>query len=376
MKKIYAVGIAVVLAVVILVAAGLSIANQSNPSTTSTTSLGSSTSSASSVATTSSGTTGQQGPSQFAVLATDPPISAAGVTHAYATYNGAAVHNAADSQSTGWVEMSASGTIDLVNSANVGQTVASAKVKGGTYDMVRLNITSAVVTYNNSNYTATVASGTTTAHMQDDAQVGGSASSAAVIDLRTFVINTGNTSKAQFTIAASGQATALPPSAVTSGSLEVGAKSDLQAQAWWKAFVDQTSSKVEVSSVTLTNTSLGLQAENSGNATAAIETVIVTPISSGGSANISLPGSLTGSAVFTVDGSGSLQASNSLQAAVLLLGSSAQLNSGASTSLSFSGAISLSFGLLAHLTGVVSGQQYLVTLMGPNTFASAVVVAQ
>ena len=87
MKKIDVIGIAVVLAIVITLAAGLSIANQSNPSTTATTSP----------------TTGQQGPGQVALIATDPPVSAAGVTHTYATYNFADVHGAASGQSTGWV---------------------------------------------------------------------------------------------------------------------------------------------------------------------------------------------------------------------------------------------------------------------------------
>jgi len=118
--------------------------------------------------------------------------------------------------------------------------------------------------------------------------------------------------------------------------------------------------------------------KNTGNDTANIQTVIITPISSGGAkASASLPTSLSGSAIFTVNSAGSLQASNSLQGAVLLGGSNSTLAAGSSTTLNYSGSISLGFGVIGiQLSGVVPGQQYLVTVMGANTFGSVVVTAQ
>ena len=71
---------------------------------------------------------------------------------------------------------------------------------------------------------------------------------------------------------------------VTSSSIQVGAKASLQGQAWWSAFVDQTSTKVVVSSATLTSASLNLVLKNTGNATADVQTVIITPISGSASA--------------------------------------------------------------------------------------------
>ena len=53
------------------------------------------------------------------------------------------------------------------------------------------------------------------------------------------------------------------------------------------------------------------------------------------------------------------------------------LAAGSSTTLSYSGSISLGFGVGGiQLSGVVPGQQYLVTVMGANTFGSLVVTAQ
>jgi hypothetical protein len=134
---------------------------------------------------------------------------------------------------------------------------------------------------------------------------------------------------------------------------------------------------MDVSAAQLTSNSLNMQVRNTGNDSAHIQTVIVTPISVSGSANNSLPTSLSGSAVFTVDNRGSVQASNSLQAAALLDGTGTQLAPGTSTTLKYSGSMSLTFGLGSiQLSGIVSGQQYLVTVMGANTYVSAVVVAQ
>jgi hypothetical protein len=72
---------------------------------------------------------------------TDPPIAASGVSSAIVTYNGIAIHNAADS-SDGWVQMNAQGTMNLMSSANLSQTIASADVQSGIYNQVRINITS------------------------------------------------------------------------------------------------------------------------------------------------------------------------------------------------------------------------------------------
>jgi len=66
-----------------------------------------------------------------------------------------------------------------------------------------------------------------------------------------------------------------------------------------------------------------------------------------------------------------------LQVAALLGGSGTNCTAGSSTSLSYSGNISLGFGVGGiQLTGVVSGQQYLVTVMGANTYGTLVVTAQ
>ena len=105
--------------------------------------------------------------------------------------------------------------------------------------------------------------------------------------------------------------------------------------------MDQTSTKVVVSSATLTSASLNLVLKNTGNATADVQTVIITPIQGNASAMASLPASLTGSAVFTLSSSGSLQPSNTLQGVALLSSVGAQVSASTSTTLGYTGLISL-----------------------------------
>jgi hypothetical protein len=357
--------------------AASSTASGGSPGVTSSTS--SSTPSAQSTsATASSSTTSQQGSSgDFAMMATDPPVVASGVTAATATYSSLAVHTAGASNATGWVQLNGTGTINLMSSENVSQTIAAAKIQSGTYDAVRMGIQSASVTYDNQAYAAAVASSNITTKLQSDAQVTASQSSAAVVDLRTFVMNTGSSTNPQFVFSACAKATTVPPSEVASASLQVGAQTQLQGS-WWVGFQDQTSTNVTISSATLTSGSLDLQLKNTGNDSAHIQTIVITPVSSGSVvATATLPASMSGSAIFTVNSAGSLQASNSLQGAVLLSGNSSLLAAGSSTSLDYSGSISLGFGVVGiQLTGIVPGQQYLITVMGANTYGSVVVTAQ
>ena len=329
-------------------------------------------------ATTTSASSSSSGQGNLAMQLTDPPTTAAGVSSAVVTYNGIAVHSASASSTTGWVHMNATGTIDLMSSANVSETMATAKVQSGAYDQAQINITSGTVTYDNHQYVATISSGTITAQMQQNAQVTASSTAQAIIDLRTFIINSGNSTSPQFIISATAKATSEPPSAVTSASVKVGSKTNLQGQSWWTVFVDETSTNATITSATLTANSLDIQVQNSGNATADIQTVIITPISSSASVNSSLPATLSGSEVFTLTSSGSLQASNTLQGVALLSAVGTSIQVGSSTTLSYSGVLSLGFGStgILQINVVVSGQDYLVTCMGANTFASTTVVAQ
>jgi hypothetical protein len=308
---------------------------------------------------------------QLAVLGTDPAIAAAGVTQSSMHYNSVYAHRAGSDMSSGWTQVGGSGNLDLMASGSA-QTVATSKVATGAYDAFRFNVDSCRVVYRGQEYAATVASSTITAQSQSNVLVSESSSSAAVVDLRTFVMNTGNESRPQFYFQATGQATAVPSSALASVSLQLGTNNTLSGS-WWTDFTAKSSTQVEMTAI-VTNNSMVLGLHNTGSADAQVQEVIVTPVSVSAYAASSLPSSYTGSAVFTVSGSGSMQATTSAQSAALLSGGTS-ITSGNSATLTYDGAVWMDFGLGTNYKVVVPGQQYIVTVIGANTYASALVVA-
>jgi hypothetical protein len=303
-------------------------------------------------------------------MGTDPPVASSGVSDAVVAYSSVYAHAAGSDMASGWTQISGSGTMDLMASQGTAQTLASSQVSAQSYDAFKLNIDSCKVVYQGQTYAATVASGTITAHPQNQVRVDSNSSAAAVVDLRTFIANTADTTKPEFVFSASAMATSVPPETTASLSLQLGAVIDLSGQAWWDSFVAQTSTSLNLGA-TLSSNSLVLHLQNSGSANAQVQEIIVTPASASASASASLPSSLSSSATFAVS-DGSVQQSSALQASSML-GSGSTVASGSSSTLNYSGTITTDANLQA--SGIVSGQQYIVTAIGANTYASTTVVA-
>jgi hypothetical protein len=316
----------------------------------------------------------QSGTGKLALMGTDPAVAASGVSDATISYSSVYAHTAGSDMASGWAQVSGSGSMDLMASQGTAQTLATSQVNAATYDAFKFNVDSCKVVYQGQSYISTVASTTITAEAQSKVQVNSSATAAAVVDLRTFIQNTGTSSSPQFVFSATAVATSIPPSTAATISLQLGATVDLSAQSWWSGFMAQTSNNLNVVA-TLTGSSLVLNLQNSGSANAEVQEVIVTPVSASAFASTSLPSSFSGSAVFTVSGSGSVQQSSSLQATALLNGG-ATVASGSSANLNFNGNIALGTTVGGiQVSGVVAGQQYIVTCIGANTYASTTVVA-
>ena len=304
-------------------------------------------------------------------MGTDPPVASSGVSGATASYSSVYAHQAGSSTTSGWTQVSGSGTIDLMASQGTAQTLAKSEVGAANYDSFRFNIDSVRIVYQPQAYAATVASSTITAQSQSQVNVTSGSTAAAVVDLRTFIVNTADSSSPRFVFSATAEATSVPSQTAASISLNLGAIVDLSSQAWWNAFVAQTSNSLDVAA-SLSSNALSLNLQNSGSANAQVQEIIVTPVTGSGYTSASLPSSLSGSAVFTVSGSGSVQQSSALEASSMLNGG-ATVASGSSSSLGYSGNIATDSNLQA--SGIVSGEQYIVTCMGANTYASTTVVA-
>jgi hypothetical protein len=307
------------------------------------------------------------------MLATDPPTTASGVSKVYLQYSGEDLHSAGSASASGWVSMNSEGTVELTSLVNTTQTIASSKIKSGAYDMARLDVASVKVLYNNQNYTASVPSGQFAANMNGQAEVNGSAPSAAVIDLHTLVVNAGNSTQPQFLFSASASAAVMPSSAV-SASFTIGGKADFHSQSWWGQLIVRSAPALQITSASMTSNSLSLTVTNSGGSNTTLRLVTITPASVGGGVGI-LPPALTGSATFLINQDGTLSSSTTASLQTLLLGPGVNLAAGSSTTLTYSGTIQLGKSGLLSVTGVLQGQQYLVTVISGDSAASFVVLA-
>ena len=94
----------------------------------------------------------------------DPPHVPAEVVGVYINYSSIQVHVASVGNESGWHNVTSSGTINLMTIVNNSKVLGSASLPAGTYNIVRFNITSALVTVKNSagglsNYTVSVPNG-------------------------------------------------------------------------------------------------------------------------------------------------------------------------------------------------------------------------
>ncbi|MDE1852307.1 MAG: hypothetical protein KGI38_01035 [Thaumarchaeota archaeon] len=277
--------------------------------------------------------------------------------------------------SAGWVKLNASGTLHLNTLVNASQTLALASISAGTYDAIRLYITSVTVTYNGQNYTAHMGSDMITASLTGNAQVTGSSTTVVLFDMRTVVINTGSSSSPQFVFTSSARVDVVASSDVSSTSLQVGARTDLSTSAWFQAFAHDNA-HFEITAAAISSSSLSVTVKDSGAETANATLVIVTPASVLVGSQVVIPDSLQGSAVFVVGPSGSLTtvASGSILAQVMSPGSGLSVSSSSSATMTFSGVIQ--FGTAVALqTGVQAGQSYLITVIGTNSVASSTITA-
>ena len=166
----------------------------------------------------------------LAIMGTDPAVASSGVSDATVAYTSVYAHQAGSDMASGWTQVSGSGTMDLMASQGTAQTLAASQVKAATYDAFRFNVDSCKVVYQSRTYATTLASTTITAHSQSAVDVNASSKAAALVDLRTFIVNTANASSPQFVFSATAVATSVPPQTAASLSLQTGPRPPFRAR--------------------------------------------------------------------------------------------------------------------------------------------------
>jgi len=326
----------------------------------------------------------------LAILLTDPPHVPAGVTAVNIAYSNLAVHISEAGNLSGWTVLKQSGSIELLGTVNIGQTIASVNIAKGDYNLLRFNVSSATVTYNGNSYTAFVPSSELTVPIIGGIEVNASKPSATIINIEPTVFNIGSTSSPEFIIRPAAKAFPIPSSQVNEAMEHEGSKISLVGKAWWTSVQEKFTANAQITIATLTTKSLALTAKNTGAQTTKLRLVIVVPVApSLRSGEESLPPTLWGSAVFVALPNGTLVP---LQKFILtqssltpdresildaLASEGYTLAAGASTTLSYTGMVTLGFQFqsIQPVQSIVPGQQYLVTVLGDEALASQVVVA-
>ena len=348
---------------------------------------------------TTSTTKSQTSTGALSVLLTDPPTVPNGVTALYATYNDIAVHVSNAGNQSGWYNVTASGTINLMSVINVSQTIATGNVPNGTYNALRFNITSAQVTYNGKNYTALFVEDSNGATSLTVPIVGGlsvqsGGNAAAVIDLTPTVLLLGNTSNPTFAFIGAARAYTMPAQSVSREDFHIGHRDDLKTEGWWLQL--QHSAHFDITSASLSNNSLSITVKNTGNASLVFRMVGVTSTTSqtgGDRRSMSPDASIAAtSAFFAVEPNESLVFINGSSRFGMLQTVAAGgylLAPNSSATFTYSGPITIGVltGLMSpHNHGdfqiaqsitqsIVSGQHYVITVQANGLMAQTSVVA-
>ena len=198
-------------------------------------------------------------------MMTDPPTIPEGVTNIYITYSDLAIHIADAGNDSGWYVLKSSGQIDLMGIINVTQTIATVSITSGLFNGLAFNVTSAVVTYQKTNYTADLVSQrhALIAWIVGGITISNGQTSAAVIDLTPTVMLLGTSSNPTFAFFPAAGAYVLPAQSISVSALHtVGAKQDIKDQSWWKNI--ETNSRFEITGLKLTPTSFSITVTNTG----------------------------------------------------------------------------------------------------------------
>lgn len=335
-------------------------------------------------------TSNEGSPGVLSVLLTDPPNVPAGVTAVKVNYSDLAIHVSEAGNESGWKQLSTGGSIDLLSTVNISQTIAAVNVASGDYNALRLNVTSASVTFDGHDYAAFVIKARLFIPIAGGGiEVNDSKPSATIIDISPLVMNIGSSSTPEFVIRTTAVAFPVPSSQVTEDMEHEGFRFRLGEAGWWARFNLAETSNLRITGVSLSASSLKVSVKDiSSNTT--VKMVVISPLWSGfaGGEERMTP-MIFGTVVFVVERNGSLvqlqhffspmmgDTDRPLAAIVEALQNAGySLAANTTASFSYSGQINLgfSFGSIAPRM-IVSGQQYLVTVIGEDALAGQVVVA-
>ncbi len=198
------------------------------------------------------------------VSITDPPHVPSGTTSLVITYNSIALHEAGKSNSTGFLNINQTGSINLMNVTNSSETIAKIAVSANqSFDMVRFSIVSATITIGNQTYNVTVPNGKLQVKLNQELTANAS-QSGVLLQLNPSVLQIYAGNQTFFVMVPAAKAVVLNSSATAQAGLSIGQKSSLDHSETEKlngiSAINITSAKISASgghdliSVTVKNT--------------------------------------------------------------------------------------------------------------------------
>jgi hypothetical protein len=319
---------------------------------------------------------------------TDPPRLAEGVEAVYINYSKIGIHFERSNKTHGWIWVNKGGSLNLTSLVDIAQTIASLEIDSNVYvNIVRFNITGAVVTYNDKNYTAYVHTENLTVPIIGGLEVV-EGSNALLLDIQPTVFNMGTEDEPFFVLSAVAKAYPVPREEVRDEMPVPGFKLMLKDRLWWHRLRQMHASSIEISSATLSSDSLKITVQNKGEGDVMLRLVIVAPLYTLQTSKDRgyIPKIFVGAAIFLIKEDGTLQPlqltyKQNMGEEVksqLLIGRGYKLMQGSTAHFEYIGKISFEYGirLRGMPTPTTSGNKYLVAVIGDGVADSIVVEAK
>ncbi|MCL5007629.1 MAG: hypothetical protein M1562_00015 [Candidatus Marsarchaeota archaeon] len=205
----------------------------------------------------------------YAVQLTDPPQVPNGTESLVIRYNDVRLHESGASNSTGFINLNASGSINLLNITNASETIALLRANSSeSFDMVRFNITSAVITVNNVSYNVTVPSGSLSVRLSQHLS-SKNGSSGVLISLSPVIVQIYTSNGTVFVMVPSVRAIVVGNSQIGRSAFSVGARERLNASVNSEFERSSGNISIEAASVSAVGnrTDISVTVRNDGNST-------------------------------------------------------------------------------------------------------------
>jgi len=189
------------------------------------------------------------GSQQVPIVLTDPQQVPPGTSSLIISYSSVQAHLSNAGNSSGWINASGSGSIDLTVLINVSQIIGIASIPtNASINTIRFSVTEATIAINGTAYNVTVPSGQVTAHVTGKTTV--NSTSSVLLDLSPTVVAIVTTNSTVFVMVPSVKAIIVPRGA---GALvlNVGARNDLTSEERARLEEGQTALNLTITSALL-----------------------------------------------------------------------------------------------------------------------------